>query len=283
MSFARSLVLLLAFAVISNAISTPHVVRHRSTAATQHTPLGFARAWSAGFAAAADVREIERTSAVAPRRLRVQDPASWACSVSGPTLGPYRSCGRELSLLIMLFARSLVLLLAFAAVSNTLSTPHAVRHPAHRHALAARVAAPVPLVPRSRGRLGCVPTFSHPYKGPRSFRRLRTVSFAKRRNTERCRQHSSSVPPLLLPVVVNVVNIAPAPTKPLALRSTAASPTRRYRVLHASSTILQQLEARTSVSARTFASEEIDLLNYTVTVCSLFPWGVKVYLCNHRQ
>ncbi|KAF8198919.1 expansin family protein [Pholiota molesta] len=74
----------------------------------------------------------------------------------------------------MSFARSLVLLLAFAVASNALTTPHVVRHPAHHHALAARVAAPAPLdIP------------ANPLR--------------KRQNTKRCRQRSSSLLPLLLP------------------------------------------------------------------------------------
>jgi hypothetical protein len=45
--------------------------------------------------AAADVRENEQTSAVEPQRPLVQVAGSWAHCMSGSTLGPYRSSGRD--------------------------------------------------------------------------------------------------------------------------------------------------------------------------------------------
>ncbi|KJA29161.1 hypothetical protein HYPSUDRAFT_127841 [Hypholoma sublateritium FD-334 SS-4] len=65
----------------------------------------------------------------------------------------------------MAFAKCLVLLAAFAAAAHGLATPHVVRHAAHHHAIAARVAAPAPIaIPGQRVR--------------------------KRANTQRCRQRS---------------------------------------------------------------------------------------------
>ena len=80
----------------------------------------------------------------------------------------------------MSFVKSFVLFLSLVASTSALATPHVVRHAAHHHALAARVAAPEPV-------------------------EVPIAPLRKRQNSKRCRQRSSSA--AILPASTSISKV----------------------------------------------------------------------------